>query len=39
VAITPHIAWGTEEARARLRLEVAENLRAFLAGARRNRVD
>jgi glycerate dehydrogenase len=39
VLITPHIAWATDEARARLRTEVAENLRAYQAGDRRNRVD
>ncbi len=36
--VTPHIGWGTVEARARLRREVAANLAAFLAGERRNRV-
>lgn len=39
VVVTPHLAWGTVEARARLRRQVAENLRAFAAGARLNRVD
>ena len=39
LVVTPHIGWGTVEARARLRQEVASNLRAFLAGERRNRVD
>jgi glycerate dehydrogenase len=39
VLITPHMAWGTTEARARLRAEVAENLAAFQRGERRNRVD
>jgi glycerate dehydrogenase len=38
VVITPHIAWGTVEARARLRREVAENVAAFLRGEPRNRV-
>lgn len=37
--VTPHLAWLTVEARARLVAEVAENLRAFLAGVRRNRVE
>lgn len=37
--VTPHIAWAAYEARARLLGEVAENIRAFLAGTRRNRVD
>ncbi len=36
---TPHMAWGAKEARERCLFEVAENIRAFLAGARRNRVD
>jgi glycerate dehydrogenase len=39
VLVTPHLAWGTVEARARLRAEVTENLAAFLRGERRNRVD
>lgn len=38
VAITPHIAWGTVEARARLVHEVELNLAAFLNGIERNRV-
>lgn len=37
--VTPHIGWAAEEARARLLLEVAENIRAFSAGEKRNRVD
>jgi glycerate dehydrogenase len=37
--VTPHLAWGTVEARRRLAAEVAHNLAAFLAGERRNRVD
>jgi glycerate dehydrogenase len=39
VVVTPHIGWGAIEARRRLAAEAAENLRAFLAGARKNRVD
>jgi glycerate dehydrogenase len=39
VVITPHLAWLTDEARARLRHEVSENAAAFLRGERRNRVD
>lgn len=39
VIVTPHLGWGTVEARARLRRQVGENLRAFLAGQRINRVD
>ena len=36
--LTPHIAWGTVEARQRAIDEVAANVRAFLAGEERNRV-
>lgn len=36
--VTPHIAWASLEARQRLIGEVAENIRAFAAGERRNRV-
>jgi hypothetical protein len=36
--VTPHLGWGTVEARARVRQQVAENLRAFVAGQRLNRV-
>jgi glycerate dehydrogenase len=39
VIVTPHLGWGTVEARARVRQQVADNLRAFLAGERLNRVD
>jgi glycerate dehydrogenase len=39
VLVTPHMAWGTAEARARLRAVVADNLAAFQRGERRNRVD
>lgn len=38
VVVTPHIAWGTVEARGRLIAEVAANLAAFSAGQARNRV-
>jgi glycerate dehydrogenase len=38
VVITPHIGWGTVEARGRLVAEVTHNLAAFLRGERRNRV-
>ncbi|MDR0532264.1 MAG: D-2-hydroxyacid dehydrogenase [Oscillospiraceae bacterium] len=37
--ITPHIAWATKEARARLLQIAAENLRAFLRGAPQNVVN
>jgi glycerate dehydrogenase len=39
VLVTPHMAWGTAEARTRLRAVVADNLAAFQRGERRNRVD
>ena len=35
VVVTPHIGWGTVEARRRLVTEVARNLEAFLEGGRR----
>lgn len=38
LAITPHVAWGTVEARQRLVAEVVANLAAFRAGEVRNRV-
>ena len=38
VVVTPHIGWGTVEARRRLLTETALNLKAFLAGQRRNRI-
>ncbi|HMF42173.1 MAG TPA: NAD(P)-dependent oxidoreductase [Polyangia bacterium] len=39
VVITPHIGWGAIEARRRLAASATDNLRAFIAGQRRNRVD
>ena len=39
VCLTPHMAWGAFEARARCLAEVEENIAAFLRGERRNRVD
>lgn len=38
VLLTPHVAWATEEALARLSAEVCANLQAFLRGERRNLV-
>jgi len=38
VVITPHMGWGTAEARRRLVSEVARNLAAFMKGEPRNRV-
>jgi glycerate dehydrogenase len=37
--VTPHVSWGTVEARRRLIQIVGENLAAFLRGERLNRVD
>lgn len=39
VCLTPHMAWGGFETRTRLMNEMAENIRDFLAGGRRNRID
>ena len=39
VCLTPHMAWGGFETRTRVMTEMAENIRDFLAGGRRNRVD
>ena len=39
VCFTPHMAWGAKEARERCLSEVAQNIKAFLAGERRNRID
>lgn len=37
--ITPHVAWAAKESRQRLMNLVTENIQAFLAGERRNRVE
>jgi glycerate dehydrogenase len=37
--VTPHVAWGAREARQRCLAEMATNIREFLAGRRRMRVD
>ncbi len=39
VCFTPHMAWGAKEARERCLAEVAENIKAFLAGEKRSRID
>lgn len=39
VCMTPHMAWGGFETRIRVLTEMAENIRDFLAGGKRNRVD
>ena len=39
VCLTPHMAWGSYESRVRCLCEVAENIRSFLSGQTRNRVD
>ena len=38
VCLTPHMAWGSAESRARCVREMAENTRAFFAGEIRNRI-
>lgn len=37
--LTPHVAWASLEARARLVREIALNIKAFLGGRKRNRVE
>ena len=39
IAITPHLAWATREARRRLMTSTAENIRAFLDGRPQNLVN
>ena len=39
VCLTPHVAWGALETRRRCLAEIAENIRAFRRGERRNRVE
>ena len=39
VLLTPHMAWGSYEARVRLLCEVKENIKAYFDGEIRNRVD
>jgi glycerate dehydrogenase len=39
LVVTPHIGWGTIEARRRLEQAVTRNLQAFIGGERLNRVD
>lgn len=39
VSLTPHMAWGSVEARKRCLTEMAENIRAFQRNELRNRVD
>ncbi len=39
VCLTPHMAWGGYETRVRLMEEIAKNIRSFLSGELRNRVD
>jgi glycerate dehydrogenase len=38
VIFTPHMAWGSYEARVRCCEEVALNIESYLAGTRRNRI-
>ena len=39
VCLTPHMAWGSFEARTRCLATIASNARVFLSGGRQNRVD
>ena len=39
IAITPHLAWATREARSRLMASTAENIKAFLDGVPQNIVN
>ena len=38
VCLTPHMAWGAYEARQRCMSEIAENIRTFRSGGKRNRI-
>lgn len=38
ICLTPHMAWGSFEARTRCLATIAENIRVFLAGGRQNRI-
>lgn len=39
VCLTPHMAWASYEARVRVVREMSDNVKAFVCGERRNRVD
>ena len=39
VCLTPHMAWGGYETRMRVMREMAENIRSFLSGEKRNRIE
>lgn len=39
VMLTPHMAWGTLEARVRCLDEIVQNIESFLSGGKRNRID
>ena len=39
VILTPHMAWGAYESRVRCMTEIVENIKSFLNGERRNRVE
>jgi len=38
-SLTPHMAWGAYETRLRVVEEIKKNIRAFLNGEKRNRVE
>ena len=38
VCLTPHMAWGSSEARNRCVREIGENIRVFFANGNRNRI-
>ncbi len=39
VMLTPHMAWGAYEARVRCVNEIAHNIKSFIAGERKNRIE
>lgn len=39
VCLTPHVAWASREARAKVIFEISENIKAFAKGEKRNRVE
>ena len=39
VCLTPHVAWASYEARTKVIFEISENIKGFMQGIKRNRVD